>query len=153
MWLIRRMKASNLEPQIIIDFYLKEIRIVAEHGVAIWNSGLTKAQSHTIEKIQKIALKIILGDTYTTYDEARSIFGLKLLSERRNDICIKFALKLYQSKYCEQFFTLANPTVKTRQHNLVIEATSNTKKGFNAPHNYLARLVNQNSERLNLPKN
>jgi len=153
MWLLRRIKASNLEPKIIIDFYLKEIRIVAEHGVAIWNCGLTKAQSHTTEKIQKIALKIILGDSYTTYDEARSIFGLKLLSERRNDICIKFALKLYQSKYCKQFFTLANPTVKTRQHTLVIEATFNTNKGLNAPHNYLARLVNQNSERLNLPKN
>ena len=61
MWLLRRMKASNLEPQIIIDFYLKEIRIVAEHGVAIWNSGLTKTQSHTIEKIQKIALKLFWG--------------------------------------------------------------------------------------------
>ena len=35
-----------------------------EHGVAIWNSGMTKGQVADLEKIQKIALKIILEDNY-----------------------------------------------------------------------------------------
>ena len=30
MWLLRRMKAMDLEPKIIIEYYLKEIRVLAE---------------------------------------------------------------------------------------------------------------------------
>ena len=86
MWLLRRMKSNNLEQHIIIDYYIKEIRILAEHGVVIWNCGLTQHQIHTLEKIQKIALKITLGDRYTSYDDARKQFNLKLLSERRLDL-------------------------------------------------------------------
>ena len=52
----------QLEPNIIFDYYIKEVRVLAEQGVAIWNSGLTKAQISDIEKIQKVALKIILGE-------------------------------------------------------------------------------------------
>ena len=64
MWLLRRLKRLNLDVDLILDFYLKEIRPLAEHGVAIWNSGLTKGQVADLEKIQKIALKIILEDNY-----------------------------------------------------------------------------------------
>ena len=44
MWLIRRMKVLKLEPELIFDFYVKEIRVLAEQGVVIWNSGLTRSQ-------------------------------------------------------------------------------------------------------------
>ena len=150
MWLLRRMKSTNIEPEIILDYYIKEIRIIAEHGVAIWNSGLTVKQVQTLENIQKVALKIIMGDQYTTYEKARTNFGLKLLSERREDLCINYALKLFQSKYCSTFFTLATQNVATRNKNLVVEPFCNTKKCYLAPHSYLARLVNQNSGKLNL---
>ena len=53
------MKALKLEPDIIVDYYLNEIRVLAEQGVAIWNGGLTKNQIRDLEKIQKVALKII----------------------------------------------------------------------------------------------
>ena len=42
MWLLRRMKKLQLEPKIICDYYIKEIRALAEQGVALWHSGLTK---------------------------------------------------------------------------------------------------------------
>ena len=52
----------NSDSDLILDFYVKEIRPLTEHGVAIWNSGLTKGQIIDLEKIQKTALKIILGE-------------------------------------------------------------------------------------------
>ena len=127
---------------------MKEIRILAEHGVVLWNCSLTQHQIHTIEKIQKIALKITLGENYVSYENARNQFGLKLLSERRLDLCTKFALKLFKSKYCSTFFTLTSSEVTTRHRKLVVESNCNTARAYKAPHNYLARLVNQNSEKL-----
>ena len=150
MWLLRRMKIINIEPRVILDFYLKEIRVLAEHGVAIWNSGLPVHPSQVLEKIQKVALKIILGDEYSSYDNARAKFGLNLLSERRLDLCTNYALKLYKSKYCNDFYTLSTHNIETRHKNLVVEPLCNTRKCYLAPHSYLARLVNQNSEKLNL---
>ena len=57
MWLLRRMKLLDLEPHIILDYYMKEIRVLAEQGVPIWNAGLTSSQIRDIERIQKVALK------------------------------------------------------------------------------------------------
>ena len=51
MWLLRRMKTMKMDPQIIFDYYIKEIRVLGEQGVSIWNSGLTKGQANDIEKI------------------------------------------------------------------------------------------------------
>ena len=97
MWLLRRMKVLKLDPHIIFDYYLKEIRVLAEQGVAIWNSGLTKGQDSDLEKIQKVALRIILADDYKSYDLACSYFGVKRLTERRLELCTNFAMKLYKS--------------------------------------------------------
>ena len=35
MWLLRRMKSLKIEERIILDYYIKEIRPVAEHGVVV----------------------------------------------------------------------------------------------------------------------
>ena len=59
-----------MDEEVILDYYLKDIRPLAEHGVVIWNSGLTKSQENELEKIQKIALKIILEDSNISYEVA-----------------------------------------------------------------------------------
>ena len=148
MWLLRRLKQVDLEVEIICDFYIKEIRSIAEFGAVIWNSGLTKGQVKLLEKIQRIALKIYLGDKYYNYTHARSVFKLPLLSDRRLTLCTNFAVKLYKSSRSKDFFTHSEPTVNTRNKKLVVETPSNSKRAFNAPHKYLARLVNQNQTKI-----
>ena len=109
---------------------MKKIRILAEHGVAIWNSvsGLTVNQAQVLEKIQKVALKIILSDEYLSYENARAKFGLQLLSDRRLGLCTNYALKLYKSKYCNNFYSPVTHKFSTRHKNLVVEPLCNTKE-------------------------
>ena len=149
MWLLRRLRKLNFEHELIFDYYAKEIRPLAEHGVVIWNSGLTKVQRSDLEKIQKVALKIILGDQYCSYDIACQFFNIDTLSSRRTQLCTNFAVKLYKSGRCFEFFTHPDNSVNTRnEKQLVKENTSRTTRCFNAPHNYLARLVNQNKTKI-----
>ena len=143
MWLLRRMIKLQLEPKIVCDYYIKEIRVLAEQGVSIWNSGLTKGQVNDLEKIQKVALKIILGDDFRSYDMACSFFNLK-----PDKLCTHFAVQLFKSDRSDQFFTRHNKQVNTRYEDPVLEAKCNTVRCYNAPHNYLSRLVNQNKDRL-----
>ena len=149
MWLLRRMKALKLDPEFILDYYLKEVRSLAEQGVPIWNSGLNKSQVKEIEKIQKVALKIILGQQYESYTSACLRFGLQKLSVRRLEISTKFAIKLYKSKRCEEFFSPAVRNVNTRSEGpLLLEDRCNTRRCYGAPHNYLTRLVNKNKAKI-----
>ena len=143
MWLLRRMKGLKLEQSLIFDYYLQEIRPLAEQGVIVWNSGLTKAQISDLEKIQKVALLIILGEDYSSYDKACKIFGITSLSSRRVQLCTNFAVKLYRSSRSEQYFTPAKQSARNGQI-LVKENNCRTTRWYNAPHNYLNRLVNQN---------
>ena len=125
------------------------MRSLAEQGVPIWNSGLNKAQVREIEKIQKVALKIILGQQYESYSSACNRFGLEQLSVRRLEISTKFAVKLYKSKRCNEFFTHAVRKINTRNDApLLIEEKCNTRRCFGAPHNYLTRLVNKNKAKI-----
>ena len=151
MWLLRRMKALKLEPDIIVDYYLKEIRVLAEQGVAIWNGGLTKNQIRDLEKIQKVALKIILADGYNEYNRACAKFSINTLYERRLELCTNYAVKLFKSDCSRDFFTHATNGLETSQEpQLVVEQRCRTKGAYNAPHNYLARIGNKNQAKVKL---
>ena len=121
---------------------------MTEHAVIVWNSGLTKKQVNDIERVQKVAFKIILGCKYVAYEQACAYFHVLTLAERRHNLCTKFAVKLYKSKRCDQFFKKLDKNVRTRQKRLVLETRCRTKRGYKAPHHYLTRLVNQNYDKI-----
>ena len=148
MWLLRRMRNLGLENFTILDFYLKEIRPLTEHGVVAWNSGLTKAQIREIEKIQKVAFRIIFDNHFDSYESACKGLNLPTLQERRTTLCTSFAIKLFKSTRRDEFFTVLEPKSTRSKPKLVLEERSRTSRNFNAPHNYLNRLVNENSEKI-----
>ena len=93
---------------------MKEIRPLSEQGVIVWNSGLTKAQVRQLENIQKVALKIILNNEYSDYLLACKTSGISTLSSRKAQLCSNFAVKLYKTKRCEEYFTKLHPKTGTR---------------------------------------
>ena len=80
MWILRRLKKYNLDIEHICDTYIKEIRSLLELAVPVWHSGLTLKQSRDIERVQKIALYIILGDSFLNYDVTCTLMNIELLN-------------------------------------------------------------------------
>ena len=73
------------------------------------------------------------------------------MSDRRLAISTNYAVKLFKSDRSSQFFTHAYQKTNQRHGNdnrLVVEQMSRTKRCYNAPHNYLSRLVNLNAEKI-----
>ena len=104
-----------------------------------------EAQDQDLEKIPKVALLIILGEEYSSCDGACKRFDISTLSSRRAQLCSSFAVKLFKGPRSEQFFTLANQCVNARnEKKLINENICRTTRCYNAPHNYLNRLVNEN---------
>ena len=142
IWILRRMLQYNLTPEIMFDVYAKEVRSILELAVPVWHSGLTKRQSNDIERIQKIAFKIILGDDYKSYNLALKMLCTQTLEERRKKLCLKFAWKNLKSE--NPFFTKIQHPMNTRgKSNLVLEFKCRTERFKNSSLPYLARLLNE----------
>ena len=150
MWTLRRMKQLNLEPLLILDVYIKEVRSVLELAVPAWHSGLTVRQSADIERVQKVAVYIILSDFSTgksefTYDMALVILDIEPLAVRRDRLCLNFAKKTLKSRHSEMFPKKVDVYHTRQPTDLIQEHYSNTKRCFKSPLNYLSRLLNENA--------
>ena len=145
IWTLRRMKNLGMETEHIFDTYTKEIRSVLELAVPAWHSGLTQKLSGDIERVQKIAFKIILGDSYCDYDIACTLLETEPLKNRREKLCLKFAKKDLKSD-TTMFNKISNPnkTQLTRKK-VVHEYKYNNNRFKNSSLPYLARLLNHNN--------
>ena len=146
MWTLRRMKVLDIEPYVILDVYMKEIRSVMELAVPAWHSGLTKKQSADIERVQRVAAHIILSDSETgaceySYEMALVILEIEPLNVRREKLCKTFAKKTLKSKHSDMFSP--NPSqCFTRNKPDFNLPKWNTERFYNSPQNYLTRLLN-----------
>ena len=67
LWVLRRLQNFDLTIFQLFDVYTKEIRSLLELAVPVWHSGLTNQQARNIERVQKLAFKIILQNNYFNY--------------------------------------------------------------------------------------
>ena len=81
IWVIRRLRNMGASKSTLLDVYNKQIRCVVEYATVVWDAGLTTDNINQIEKVQKSVFCVILGDKYTTYEEAFSHLNMK--TERR----------------------------------------------------------------------
>ena len=70
----------------------------------LWHSSITKKCENNLERVQKSALKIMLGDKYVSYDNALKVLKLQSLRERREELCLKFARKCLQVPKLKRMF-------------------------------------------------
>ena len=56
--------------------------------------------------MQKTALKVILGDRFQTYKNALLLLDIETLSERRDKLCLNFALKSSKHPKTRHMFPL-----------------------------------------------
>ena len=65
--MITKLKYAGVSTVDLINIYILYIRSVLEYCSVLWHSTHTVGQCQTIERVQKICLKIILGLEYASY--------------------------------------------------------------------------------------
>ena len=66
-------------------------RSVLEQSCILWHKLLTLENIFDLERTQKTFAKVVLRNSYRTYEEALIKLNLSSLSERRENVCRKFA--------------------------------------------------------------
>ena len=96
MELLRKVASFGTSIDELKNIYILYIRSILEQSCVVWHSSLTEENSQDLERIQKSAVKIILGSKYTEYESALDKIDLETLSERREKLCLKFFKKMFE---------------------------------------------------------
>ena len=142
MWVIRRMKILGVDTFTMVDYYMKEIRVHLELAVPVWNSGLTYKLSADIQRVQRVAVSIMLSNI--PYEPACAHLGLKPLAVRRLELCERFALRTTKGRHSELFQLEKNGAHNTRsEESKYREHICHKSRFYKSPLPFLTRILNQ----------
>ena len=143
LWVVRRLKELGASEQELIDIYIKQVRSILELAVPAWQGAITQAERDEIERVQKAAFHIALGDDYQSYRNALKYFEMDSLENRRQKLCKKFARKAVINPKHQKWFKLNTVTVDTRQkHPKFCEVIAQKEIYKKSPLGYLTGLLN-----------
>jgi hypothetical protein len=144
LWFLIRLKNLGASRDDLIDLYHKHVRSILEYAAPVWHSSLTGEDRLKLEHVQKSALRIILGQSYRSYNSALKITGTRTLFERRRKLCIKFARKSLRNSKFKNWFKPNVLQTKTRQDQpKFCEVYSRLGRYEKSPLSYLTHLLNQ----------
>ena len=107
MELLRRVAGFGAPIEDLKTIYILYVRSVLEHSSIVWHSSLTEENSADLERIQKSAVKIILGNQYKDYQSGLNFLQLDKLDDRRQHLCHRFALKCLKNEKTRNMFPLS----------------------------------------------
>ena len=100
-----------------------------------------------LERIQRSALKVILGERYVGYKRPLDILNLQTLEDRRTELCLRFAEKSLKHSQHKNMFPL-----NEKKHRMVTRKVEKFKADHakserlkQLPIIYMQKLLNENS--------
>lgn len=97
-----------------------------------------------MERIQKAAIKVMLGTQYEDYKKALKFLNMKSLVERRQVLSLKFAKNCLKSEKVKNFFPINDKHSKnTRSHEKFKVNFARTKRYLSSTVPSMQRLLNK----------
>ena len=98
-----------------------------------------------MERVQKSAVKIILDEKYTTYQQGMAKLGLETLASRRENLCLSFAKKCVKSDKMRHMFpkNIRSHNMNTRNEEEYVVQFANTGRLQKSPLIYMQKLLNE----------
>ncbi len=102
-----------------------------------------------MERVQKSALRVILGNRYTSYSDALNVLNMKSLEDRRQSLCLKFAKKCLEVKKLKKMFpkklTMHDMSKRNFEHYKVNRTL--TKRYLNSAVPQMQRMLNSDKRK------
>ena len=146
MIILRKLYQFKVNIKDLIQIYILYIRSLVEQACVVWASSITQQEVQSIERVQKVALRVILKDKYISYTNALQVTKLPSLSDRRTKLCLKFALKCTKNERCAKMFPL-NKQTNTRHTEKFSVPFARTERFKNSAIPYMARLLNSTNSK------
>ena len=144
MQLLRKVASFGTNQDELKDIYILFIRSLLEQSATVWHSSLTEENINDLERIQKTAFKLILGEKYQTYDKALLKLDMETLSERRTSLCLSFAQKCCKNQKTSDMFPKNDKkhNMETRKPEIFKVQHANTERLRKSSIIYMQHLLN-----------
>ena len=146
MRLLHKLVEFGVPRQDLLNIYILYIRSILEQSCQVWHSSLTLENSSDLERVQKNALKIILKNGYSSYNQSLEITGLQVLVERRAALCLRFAKSCIRNESTKlmfpQNFRRKAYNINTRNVERYQVTHANTERLKRSAIPYMQRLLN-----------
>ena len=148
MELLRKVASFGAKVEDLKTIYILFIRSQLEQSAVVWSSSLTEQNKADLERVQRSALKIILGSKYESYKKALVKLNIETLEERREYLCLKFAQKCTKNEKTKQMFPLNRKMyqMNTRNKEKYLVQYANTERLKKSAIVYMQNLLNQNEK-------
>ena len=144
--MLGRLRSVGVNAEELLDVYQNQIQSVLEMAVAVWEPGLSQAESKQLERVQKSAFNIILGEEYESYDNALALLNSEMLSARRKKLALNFAKKSLKHDKYQNWFSVnsSSRTQNTRAEQTVLKPVyTRTDSYRDSPLPYLTTKLNE----------
>ena len=115
MLILHRLYSFKIDVSELVTIYILYIRSILEFSCQVWHFDITEEESMDLERVQKVALKIILQEDYLTYEDALESLNLDTLRKRREKLCLSFAKKCVMHPKAKEMFPFNTPNVLTNR--------------------------------------
>ena len=147
MRILHKISEFSAPVEDMVTIYISYIRSLLEQSCSVWHSGLTVEKCEDLERVQKSALRIILKDDYKSYEQALETLMLARLSERREQMCLKFAKNCVKNDLTSDLFPLNTAeSIGTRNQEKYRVLHANTSRLKDSAVPYLQRVLNENKD-------
>ena len=149
LWILRRLKKLGAKVTDLVEVYTKQIRCILELAAPAWQGSITQAERISLERVQKCACYIILGNDYISYRNALTALNLESLETRRKRLSRKFAIKASKHSKFKAWFKLNDHHINTRQEkSRFCEVKANHARYKNSALSYLTKILNEHHKQL-----
>ena len=147
MIILHKLYGFNVPDSDLVVIYTQYLRSILEQSCQVWHYSITEQESTDIERVQKVAMKVILKDRYIDYEEALERLCLDKLSERREMLCLRFAKKCTKHEHTKDMFPLNQPNTQNLRDTEKYEVTStNTARLLKSAIPQLQRALNRDAK-------
>ena len=131
------------------DIYLTYIRSIAEQSAVVWHSSLSGKNRQDLERIQKVAVRIIMGRNYKNYSQSLKALRLDTLEKRRDILSLRFAKNCLKNEKMKNLFPIkkSENNMKTRKKRKFQTKQINSKRYEKSALPFMTKMLNSEEER------
>ena len=119
--MLPRLKSLGKPADELKEVYISFILPKLIYAFSVWSSSLNITQHHQLEKIQKHALRLILGPAYHDYESALNTLNLPRLSIKLEEALMKFGEGLLKhSRHRKLLPPDVPPPIRATRHRNVL---------------------------------
>ena len=145
MIILRKLQEFKVDRKDLVKIYFQFIRSAVEQSSVVWSSSLTQSDLDSLERIQKVALRIILQNDYISYKNALIVLTLPSMEERYNKLLYNFAIKCVKNPKTSDIFPRNDTSERLRHTEPFSVPMARKERLFKSAVPTMARILNKNT--------